>query len=74
MELGVRHTGNVLARLIHEGKIRTLQDYIIAISMAFVLQWISEAIYVFVALLWLIPDRRIESRMMEKSNEETPIH
>jgi len=43
--------------------------YIIAIPMAFVLQWISEAIYVFVALLWLIPDRRIESRLMEKRNE-----
>ena len=48
--------------------------YIIAIPMAFVLQWISEAIYVFVALLWLIPDRRIESTLMEKRNEETSLH
>lgn len=56
-----------------KGKVSPLL-YIIAIPMAFVLQWISEAIYVFVALLWLIPDRRIESRMMEKSNEETSIH
>ena len=48
--------------------------YVIAIPMAFVLQWISDAIYVAVALLWLIPDRRIESRLMEKRNEESSIH
>jgi hypothetical protein len=29
---------------------------------------------VFVALLWLIPDRRIESKLREKRNEETPVH
>jgi uncharacterized membrane protein len=39
--------------------------YIIAIPMAFILQWISEAIYVRVALMWLIPDRRIEIRLKE---------
>jgi uncharacterized membrane protein len=48
--------------------------YLVAIPMAFVLQWISEAIYVFVALLWLIPDRRIESKLMEKRNEETSLY
>jgi hypothetical protein len=47
---------------------------LIAIPMAFVLQWISEGIYVCVALLWLIPDRRIESTLMEKKNEKTSIH
>jgi uncharacterized membrane protein len=34
--------------------------YLIAIPLAFLVPWISEAIYVFVALLWLVPDRRIE--------------
>jgi hypothetical protein len=33
--------------------------------MAFVRQWISAAIYVAVALIWLVPDRRIESRIKE---------
>jgi uncharacterized membrane protein len=33
---------------------------IVAILMAFWSHWISQAIYVWVALFWLIPDRRIE--------------
>jgi len=39
--------------------------YAIAIPIAFVNQNISDALYVFVALLWLIPDRRIESQFNE---------
>ncbi|MGH2793113.1 MAG: TMEM175 family protein [Actinomycetota bacterium] len=35
--------------------------YAVAIVMAFVSRWVSVAIYVFVAAMWLIPDRRIES-------------
>jgi uncharacterized membrane protein len=38
--------------------------YAVAIPAAFVHQWISDAIYVLVALLWLIPDRRIESKLV----------
>jgi len=34
--------------------------YIAAIPLAFVNQWISQGLYVVVALMWLIPDRRIE--------------
>lgn len=34
--------------------------YVAAICSNFVSQWISGAIYVLVALIWLIPDRRIE--------------
>lgn len=37
--------------------------YAVAIPLAFVHQWISDGIYVFVALMWLIPDRRIESKL-----------
>ncbi len=36
--------------------------YALGIGLAFVNQWISDAIYVSVALMWLVPDRRIESR------------
>jgi uncharacterized membrane protein len=39
--------------------------YIAAIALAFVAHWISVAIYAAVALIWLIPDRRIESRLAE---------
>ncbi len=35
--------------------------YMVAIPMAFVHQLISDAIYVTVALMWLVPDPRIES-------------
>lgn len=45
-----------------KGKISPLL-YASAIPLAFVNQWISDAIYIGVALLWLIPDRRIESHM-----------
>jgi uncharacterized membrane protein len=34
--------------------------YVIAIPLAFVSQWIALAIYVGVAMVWLIPDSRIE--------------
>jgi uncharacterized membrane protein len=36
--------------------------YMAAIPLAFVREWIADAIYVIVALMWLIPDPRIESR------------
>ena len=37
--------------------------YAIAIPMAFWWEWISLGIYVAVALIWLIPDRRIEKEL-----------
>jgi len=37
--------------------------YVVAIPLAFVNQWIAIGLYVFVALMWLIPDRRIESKV-----------
>jgi uncharacterized membrane protein len=35
--------------------------YLSAIALAFVNRWVAVGIYVFVALMWLVPDRRIES-------------
>ncbi|MGC2235261.1 MAG: TMEM175 family protein [Pyrinomonadaceae bacterium] len=49
-----------------KGKISPL-IYIAAIILAFVNQWISDALYALVALMWLIPDRRIESKINKKS-------
>jgi uncharacterized membrane protein len=34
--------------------------YLMAIPLAFVSPWIANGLYAFVALLWLVPDRRIE--------------
>jgi len=42
-----------------KGKL-SLALYVVAILMAFWSHWISQAVYVLVALFWLIPDRRIE--------------
>ena len=45
-----------------KGKL-SLVLYAIAIPLAFVNQWISDAIYVAVATIWLVPDTRIEGRL-----------
>jgi len=39
--------------------------YLAAIPLAFVSHWIAQAIYVAVALIWLVPDRRIERAITE---------
>jgi uncharacterized membrane protein len=43
--------------------------YAIAIPLAFVNQLLSDAIYVLVSLMWLIPDRRIESLFNDMAEE-----
>jgi uncharacterized membrane protein len=42
-----------------KGKI-SLAVYLVAVPLAFVSAWIACALYVLVAVVWLIPDRRIE--------------
>jgi uncharacterized membrane protein len=37
--------------------------YAVAIPLAFFHPWIAAGIYVFVALIWLVPDRRIEATL-----------
>jgi len=39
----------------------SLALYVAAVALAFVRPWLSIALYVAVALLWLVPDRRIEA-------------
>jgi len=39
----------------------SLSGYVLAIPLALVRPWISLALYVAIALIWFIPDRRIES-------------
>ena len=45
----------------------SLSLYSVAIPLAFVSRWIALAIYVTVALTWLIPDSRIEHILIEGS-------
>ena len=42
-----------------KGKV-SLACYVAAIGLAFVNQWLSDALYVLVAAMWLLPDRRVE--------------
>ena len=39
--------------------------YALAIPLAFVNRWIAHGLYVLVALVWLVPDLRIETRLNE---------
>jgi uncharacterized membrane protein len=59
-----------------KGKISVVL-YLAAIPLAFVHQLLSDAIYVSVALMWLIPDRRIEERFADaqerKNRDERKI-
>jgi uncharacterized membrane protein len=48
-----------------KGKLSPL-FYILAISLAFVSEWISLSLYVLVALIWLVPDRRIEHALASR--------
>jgi uncharacterized membrane protein len=43
----------------------SLALYVAALGLAFVTPYIADAIYVLVALIWLVPDRRIERRVVE---------
>jgi uncharacterized membrane protein len=61
---------SILAKAIGsdlKGKM-SLVLYLLAICSNFVSQWISGSIYILVALIWLIPDKRIE--MMLKDEHE----
>ena len=44
----------------------SLVAYAVAIPAAFVRPWIAGALYVAVALVWLVPDRRIERALSEQ--------
>jgi uncharacterized membrane protein len=62
--------GSLLARAIGsdwKGKLSSV-FYLVAIPLAFVSSWIAGGLYVLAALLWLIPDPRIEKEI-EKGEE-----
>jgi uncharacterized membrane protein len=40
--------------------------YILGILAAFPARWVALGVYVTVALMWLIPDRRIESSLVDR--------
>ena len=44
--------------------------YLVAVPLAFVSPWISSALYTSVALMWLVPDRRIERVLQRRDPGE----
>ena len=53
---------SLLARAVGrdlKGKL-SIVAYAVAIALSFVNHWVAAAIYILVALVWLVPDRRIE--------------
>jgi uncharacterized membrane protein len=42
--------------------------YVAAIVSTFWWQWVAQVLYVLVALLWLIPDRRIERALKQRAH------
>ncbi len=42
--------------------------YLLAIVSTFWVKWIAQALYVLIALIWLIPDRRIERAMQRNES------
>jgi uncharacterized membrane protein len=62
--------GSLLAEAVGsdwKGKLSSV-FYLVAIPLAFVSRWIASGLYVLAALLWLIPDPRIEKEI-EKREE-----
>ena len=48
-----------------KGKISQLL-YLLAIGISFLSEWIAMEIYILVALLWLVPNKRIEKHLNQE--------
>jgi uncharacterized membrane protein len=65
--------GSLLASAVGrdwKGKL-SLVLYLIAIPLAFVNSWIAGGLYVLVAVLWFIPDPRIERELGKREEESS---
>ena len=65
--------GGTLAKAIGsdlKGKLSPLL-YATGIGLAFVRTWLAELMYAFVALIWVVPDRRI-AKTLEQSGTQAP--
>lgn len=49
----------------------SLAIYIVGILLCFVNSWISLCLYTFVACMWLVPDRRIEKKLVNKTGSQS---
>ncbi len=65
--------GSLIARLLRVDvkQLLSLFLYACGIAAAFIAPWLSDVCYVVVALIWLVPDRRIERALLEEDGSET---
>ncbi|MBI4911884.1 MAG: DUF1211 domain-containing protein [Acidobacteria bacterium] len=70
----VAHHGedSALARAVGRDRkgLASLGAYVLAVALSFVNPWISVGISVAVAVMWVIPDRRIESALKESDGAQ----
>jgi uncharacterized membrane protein len=69
----IRHEGpnSRLAQAVKrdvKGK-ASIAIYFVALPLAFVRPWIAQTLYALVAMMWLVPDRRIESRIQHERHD-----
>jgi len=58
------HNARLAAAVGGDGKGKlSIALYAAAIPLAFVNEWLADAIYVTILLMWLLPDRRIEGKL-----------
>ena len=70
--IGSQGDGSVLAAAVGadlKGKLSPVL-YAIAIPAAFFSLWVAGGLYVLVALVWLVPDRRIERALIAKGDSD----
>ncbi len=63
---------SILAKAIGKdikGKISVIL-YIIAIASCWINQWVAGAIYILVAFIWFVPDKRIEKMLIGQENRK----
>jgi len=61
---------SILKKAVHgdwKGKASAIL-YVTAILVSFRLRWVSLGLYILVALIWLVPDRRIEKELYHKAS------
>ena len=66
--LALHEPGSQLAQAIgrdRKGRI-SLAAYVIALAFSFFAPWVSIALFVTVAIIWFIPDRRVERVIVDK--------
>ena len=60
------HDSQLAKSIGHDGKGKlSVAFYAVGTSVSFVNRWVALALYVVVALMWFVPDRRIESTASE---------